>query len=83
MEGQEMAHATLRECSVGQPKYHVEAYYDGQGVCYFRDRWSKFFIDYGVHEGWFLLFTRRDGKKNFTVYIFDGTLSARTFAAWS
>jgi hypothetical protein len=36
-----------------------------------------------VHEGWFLLFTRRDGKKTFTVCIFDGTLSARTFTAWS
>jgi hypothetical protein len=51
MEGQEMAYAKLRECSGGQPKYHVEIYYDGQGVCYFRDGWSKFFIDYGVHEG--------------------------------
>jgi hypothetical protein len=52
-------------------------------VCYFRDGWSKFFIDYGVHEGWFLLLTRHDGKKDFTVCLFDGTLSARTFAAWS
>jgi hypothetical protein len=51
MEGQEMAYATLRECNVGQPKYGVEVYYDGQGVCYFRDGWLKFFIDYGVHEG--------------------------------
>jgi hypothetical protein len=51
MEGQEMAYAKLRECSGGQPKYRVEIYYDGQGVCYFRDGWSKFFIDYGVHEG--------------------------------
>jgi hypothetical protein len=83
MEGQEMACAMLRECSVGQPKYRVEVYYDGQGVCYFHDGWSKFFIDYGVHEGWFLLFTRRDGKRNFTVCIFDGTFSARTFAAGS
>jgi hypothetical protein len=83
MEGQEMAYATLRECSVGQPKYCVEVYYDGSGVCYFRDGWPKFFIDYGLHEGWFLLFTRRDGKKNFTICIFDGTLSTRTFAAWS
>jgi hypothetical protein len=81
MEGQEMAYATLRECSVGQPKYRIEVYYDGQGVCYFRDGWSKFFIDYGVHEGWFLPFTRRDGKKNFTICIFNGTLSACTFTA--
>jgi hypothetical protein len=83
MEGQEMAYAKLRECSGGQPKYRVEIHYDGQGVCYFCDGWSKFFIDYGVHEGWFLLLTRHDGKKDFTVCLFDGTLSARTFAAWS
>jgi hypothetical protein len=83
MEGQEMAYAKLRECSGSQPKYRVEIYYDGQGVCYFHDGWSKFFIDYGVHEGWFLLLTRHDGKKDFTVCLFDGTLSARTFTAWS
>jgi hypothetical protein len=83
MEGQEMAYATLRECSISQPKYRIEVYYDGQGVCYFRDGWSKFFIDYGMHEGWFLLFTRHDEKKTFTVCIFDGTLSARTFTARS
>jgi hypothetical protein len=83
MEGQEMAYATLRECSVGQPRYRVEVYYDGEGECYFRDGWSKFFADYGVHAGWFLLFTHRDGRRNFIVYIFDGTLCARTFAAWS
>jgi hypothetical protein len=83
MEGQEMAYATLRECSVGQPRYHVEIYYDGQGVRYFCDGWSKFFADYGVHAGWFLLFTRRDGEWNFTISIFDGTLCARTFATWS
>jgi hypothetical protein len=83
MEGQEMAYTTLRECSVGQPKYRVEVYYNGKGVCYFHDGWSKFFTDYGVHAGWFLLLTRRDGRRNFTVCIFDGTLCARTFAAWS
>jgi hypothetical protein len=37
MERQEMAYANLRECSGGQPTYHVEIYYDGQGECYFRD----------------------------------------------
>jgi hypothetical protein len=51
MEGQEMAYATLRECSLGQPKYCIEVYYDGKGVCYFHDGWSKFFTDYGMHEG--------------------------------
>jgi hypothetical protein len=83
MEGQEMAYATPRECSVGQPRYRVEVYYDGEGECYFRNGWPKFFADYGVHAGWFLLFTHRDGWGNFIICIFDGTLCARTFIAWS
>jgi hypothetical protein len=33
MEGQEMAYAMLRECSIGQPRYHVKVYYDGEGEC--------------------------------------------------
>jgi hypothetical protein len=81
MEDQEVAYAKLRECSGGQPSYHVEVYYDSQGVCYFCDGWLKFFIDYGVHEGWFILLTRQDEKEDFTICLFDGTLSARTFAA--
>jgi hypothetical protein len=76
MEGQEMAYAKLRECSSGQPSYHVEVYYDGQGECYFRGGWSKFFFDYGAHEGWFILLTRHDRKKEFTACFFDATLSA-------
>jgi hypothetical protein len=41
MDGQEMAYATLRECSMGQPRYRIEVYYDGEGECYFYDGWSK------------------------------------------
>jgi hypothetical protein len=81
MEGQEMAYTKLWECSGGQPMYRVEVYYDSWGVCYFRDGWSKFFIDYGVHEGWLILLTRHDRKKDFTVCLFNGTLSAHTFTA--
>jgi hypothetical protein len=81
MEGQEMAYAILHECSAGQPKYHVEIYYDGRGKCYFRNGWPKFFAEYGVHVGWFLLFTRRDEMQDFFVCVFDGTLCARSFAA--
>jgi hypothetical protein len=51
------------------------------GECYFRDGWSKFFVDYGVHEGWFILLTRQYKKDDFTLCLFDGTLSARAFAA--
>jgi hypothetical protein len=83
MEGQEMAHAILQECSIGQPNYRVEVYYDSEGKCYFRNRWPMFFADYCVHAGWFLLFTRRDKVQDFLVCIFDGTLCAHTFAAWS
>jgi hypothetical protein len=36
MEGQEIAYATLRECNVGQSRYRIEVYYDGEGECYFR-----------------------------------------------
>jgi hypothetical protein len=36
-----------------------------------------------MHGGWFLLLTRRDGKKDFTVCLFDGTLFTCTYAAWS
>jgi hypothetical protein len=45
----------VQECSGGQPPYDIEVYYDGEGKCYFRGGWLKFFVDYGVREGWFLL----------------------------
>jgi hypothetical protein len=83
MEGQEMAYAILQECSVGQPQYLVEVYYNGEGKCYFRNGWPKFFTDYGVHAGWFLLFTRHNGMQDFFVCVFDGTLCARSFIAWA
>jgi hypothetical protein len=82
MEGQEMAYTILQECNAGQPKYRVEVYYDGEGKCYFRNGWPKFFVDYGVHSGWFLLFTCHDGMQDFFIRVFDGTLYARSFAAW-
>jgi hypothetical protein len=83
MEGQEMAYAILQECSVSQPKYRIEVYYDGEGKCYFHNGWPKFFADYGVHAGWFLLFTRRNGIREFFVRAFDNSLCARFFTAWS
>jgi hypothetical protein len=42
-----------------------------------------FFVDYCVHVGSFLLFTHHDKVQDFLICIFDGTLYARTFAAWS
>jgi hypothetical protein len=83
MKGQEMAYAILQECSVGQPKYCVEFYYDSERNCYFCNGWPKFFADYGMHAGWFLLFTHRNGMQDFFVHVFDDTLGAHSFAAWS
>jgi hypothetical protein len=83
MVGQEMAYAILQECSAGKPKYRVKIYYDSKGKCYFRNGWPKFFMEYGVHAGWFLVFTRHNGMQELFVRVFDGTLYARSFAAWS
>jgi hypothetical protein len=83
MEGQEMAYAILQECSIGQPKYRVEIYYDDKGKSYFRNGWPKFFAEYGVQAGWFLLFTRCDGIQEFFIRVIDGTLCAHSFVAWS
>jgi hypothetical protein len=49
------------ECSGVQPSYDVEVFHDGKGKCYFHDGWPKFFADYGLREGWSLIFSRRHG----------------------
>jgi hypothetical protein len=36
-----------------------------------------------VHAGWFLLFTRRNGMQDFFIRVFDGTLYASSFIAWT
>jgi hypothetical protein len=77
-----MAYANLQECSVAQPKYCIEIYYDGEGKCYFYNGWPKFFMEYGMHAGWFLLFTRCNGMQEFFVRVFNGTLCAHSFAAF-
>jgi hypothetical protein len=82
MEGQEIACAILQECSADQPTYNIEVYYDGEGKCYFYDGWPRFFIEYGVQEGWFLLFSRCEGTREFFVHVIEGTLCARSFIAW-
>jgi hypothetical protein len=64
MEGQELSRAVVQECSSDQPMYEVEAYYDGEGKCYFCGRWPRFLADYGVKEGWFHLFSRHSGMRD-------------------
>jgi hypothetical protein len=62
MEGQGLTHAIVEDCSGGQPSYDVEIFHDGEGKSYFRGGWPKFFEDYGLREGWSLIFptvTRR------------------------
>jgi hypothetical protein len=82
MEGQEMVSAVLQDCSAGQLTYNVEVYYDREGKCYFSNGWRRFFAEYGVQVGWFLLFTHRAGMWEFFVCVIDGTLGARSFVAW-
>jgi hypothetical protein len=83
MEGREIAHAILQECSTGQPSYDIEVYYDGEGNCYFHDGWPNFFTDYSVQEGWFLLFSHCEGTWEFFVCVINGTLCARSFVTWA
>jgi hypothetical protein len=82
MEGREIARAILQECSVGQPMYYVKVYYYIKGKCYFHDGWPRFFAEYGVQEGWFLLFSHHDGMRKFFVRVIDDTLCALSFVAW-
>jgi hypothetical protein len=74
--------AILQECSAGQPTYDIEVYYDGEEKCYFRDEWPRFFAEYGMQEGWFFLFSRHEGTREFFIRIIDGTHCARSFVAW-
>jgi hypothetical protein len=83
MEGREIARANLRECSAGQSSYDIEVYYDGEGKCYFSGGWPKFFTDYSMQEGWFLLFYRCKGTRDFFVRVIDDTLCAHSFVAWA
>jgi hypothetical protein len=83
MEGQELAHAVVQECSGGQATYEVLVYYDGEVKFYFRDGWPRFFADYYVEEGWFLLCSRCSGTQEFFVRVIDGTLCRRSFSAWA
>jgi hypothetical protein len=78
-----MAYTILHECSAGKPKYRIKVYYNGEGKFYFCNGWPKFFVDYGVHAGWFLLFTHRNGMQDFFIRVFDGTFYACSIAAWS
>jgi hypothetical protein len=82
MEGQELACTVVQECSAGQPTCEVKVYYDSEGKCYFCNGWPKFFAEYGMQEGWFLLFSHRDGTQEFFVSVINGTLCARSFTAW-
>jgi hypothetical protein len=83
MEGQGLSHAIMEERSGGQPSYDVEVYYDGEGKCYFHGGWPKFFADYSVREGWFLLFSHHSGMREFYVRVIDGSFCACSFAAWA
>jgi hypothetical protein len=83
MEGEGITHAIVEECSGGQPSYHVEIFHDGKGKSYLRGGWSKFFEDYGLKEGWSLIFSRRQGAHFFCIRVVDGSYCARAFSVWA
>jgi hypothetical protein len=83
MEGEGMTHAIVEECSGGQPSYHIEIFHDGEGKSYLHGGWSKFFEDYGLKEGWSLIFSRCQGAHFFCVRVIDGSYCARAFSAWA
>jgi hypothetical protein len=61
----------VEECSRGKPSYDIEVFQDGEGNFYFHDGWPKFFANYGLREGWSLIFSRRHGTRAFCVCIVD------------
>jgi hypothetical protein len=83
IEGQGLTRAIMEECSGGQPSYDIEVFHNGEGKCYFHGRWPKFFADYGLREGWSLIFFRHNGMCDFCVRVIDGSFCARSFTAWA
>jgi hypothetical protein len=83
MEGHGLAHAFVEECSGGQPSYDIEIFHDGEGKCYFHGGWPKFFADYGLREGWSLIFSRCHVAHFFCVHVIDGSFCAPSFTAWA
>jgi hypothetical protein len=83
MGGDVLTHAVMEECSDGQPSYPVEILHDGEGKSYLRGSWPQFFEDYGLKEGWSLIFSRHDGAHFFCVRIVDSSYCARAFSAWA
>jgi hypothetical protein len=75
-----LTHAIVEECSGGQPSYHVEIFHDGEGKSYLHGGWPKFFEDYGLKEGWSLIFSCRDGAHFFCVLVVDSSYCAHAFS---
>jgi hypothetical protein len=70
----------IREGSSGQPPYEVEVFTVGEGQNFLCGGWPQFYADYGMQEGFFLLFTHRSGTYKFYVRIADGNFLLWFFA---
>jgi hypothetical protein len=61
----------------------VEIFHDAEGKIYLRGGWPQFFEDYGLKEGWSLIFSHREGAHFFCVCIIDSSYCARAYSVWA
>jgi hypothetical protein len=83
MEGQGLTHTIVEECSSGQPSYHIKTFHDGEWKSYFHNGWPKFFEDYGLREGWSLIFSHCHGAHFFCVRVVVSSFCTHSFTAWA
>jgi hypothetical protein len=83
MGGDVLTHAVVEECSGSQLSYPMEIFHDGEGKSDLRGGLPQFFEDYGLKEGWSLIFSRCDGAHYFCVCSIDSSYCARAFSAWA
>jgi hypothetical protein len=72
----------VEEGSGGQPLYLIEVLHDEQGKSYLTEGWTKFFVDYDLKQGWFLILTHRSGSPILCVRIIDDAGCARAYSSW-
>jgi hypothetical protein len=72
----------VEDGSGGQPLYLIEVLHDEEGKSYLTEGWAKFFIEYDLKRGWFLILTHRFGSPILCVHIVDDSSCARAYSPW-
>jgi hypothetical protein len=63
----------IEDGSGGQPLYNVEVLHDEEGKSYLTGGWERFFADYGLERGWFVILTHHAGSPILCIRIIDGS----------